>query len=70
MSLKTAIKAEDIRTTLEEHLNLIQMHKGQKVICADPIIIERWDLSLAEELSSIATLKVLQDMQQLFVSKV
>ena len=41
LSAKTAIKPEDIRLTLEEHLNLIQMHKGQKVICADPLIIER-----------------------------
>ena len=41
LSAKTAIKPEDIRTTLEEHLNLIQMQKGQKVICADPYIIEK-----------------------------
>ena len=42
LSAKTSIKPEDIRTTLEEHLNLIQMHKGQKVICADPIIIDKY----------------------------
>jgi hypothetical protein len=41
LSLKTAIKPEDIRTTLEEHLNLVQMYKGQKAICADPVIIKR-----------------------------
>jgi len=42
LSLKTAIKPEDIRTTLEEHLNLIQLYHGQKAICADADVIKRW----------------------------
>lgn len=41
LSAKTSIKPEDIRNTLEEHLNLIQMQKSQKVICADPYVIEK-----------------------------
>ena len=41
LSAKTSIKPEDVRTTLEEHLNLVQMVKGQKVICADPEILQK-----------------------------
>ncbi len=41
LSAKTSIKPEDIRTTLEEHLNLIHMYHGQKAICADPDVLRR-----------------------------
>ena len=41
LSAKTSIKPEDIRTTLEEHLNLIHMYHGQKAICADPAVLRR-----------------------------
>ncbi|KAL2337355.1 hypothetical protein Fmac_011801 [Flemingia macrophylla] len=36
----TAIKAEDILTTLQS-LELIQYRKGQHVICADPKVLDR-----------------------------
>lgn len=41
LSARTCIKPEDIRVTLEEHLNLIHTMKGQKVLCADPLIVEK-----------------------------
>ncbi|XP_007018926.2 PREDICTED: histone acetyltransferase of the MYST family 1 isoform X1 [Theobroma cacao] len=40
LSDMTAIKAEDILTTLQS-LELIQYRKGQHVICADPKVLER-----------------------------
>lgn len=40
LSDMTAIKAEDILTTLQS-LELIQYRKGQHVICADPKVLDR-----------------------------
>lgn len=40
LSDMTAIKAEDILSTLQS-LELIQYRKGQHVICADPKVLDR-----------------------------